>query len=259
MPADSNRIQKKSGKWPLITALIFLILVIIIGYWYSRTANKLQTAGPSKNKAVDAVEEIKALNRDAIDTAQTAPARPVRPVDETDHVWGDIKAPVQFIVYDDFECPFCAEFYVTLKQVKEHFGDQVVIAFRHYPLTIHPLAVPAALAVECAAEQGKFWEMYDKLFTANLANKFTPLEFQNAAAELDLDAPKFNQCLETEKYLEKVQMQMLEGRNYDVIGAPGNFINSIPWPGAVPFEDFTDSAGNAREGLKTIIERELQK
>ena len=82
-------------------------------------------------------------------------------------------------------------------------------------------------------------------------------QFKQNAVELELDAAKFNQCLETQKYKDKIQAQMLEGRNFNVTGTPGSFVNSEPVPGAYPFEDFTGSDGQEREGMKSIIERHL--
>lgn len=74
----------------------------------------------------------------------------VRPIDSTDHVFGDLSAPVQMIVYSDFQCPFCSQFAETTKKVEQEFKDKVVIAFRHYPLAGYPQAEKAAEASECA-------------------------------------------------------------------------------------------------------------
>src|SRR3989338_3893743 len=79
----------------------------------------------------------------------------LKPIDSADHIKGDLNAPVKMIVYSDFECPFCERFTGDLKKVEDYFKDQVVIAFRHYPLASHQQALPAAEASECASEQGK--------------------------------------------------------------------------------------------------------
>ncbi|MDO8593071.1 MAG: thioredoxin domain-containing protein [bacterium] len=177
----------------------------------------------------------------------------VRPIDAADHVLGDLKAPVQMIVFSDFECPFCAQFADTMKKVEENFKDKVAIAFRHYPLPSHPLALPAAVASECAAEQGKFWEMHDKLFADNSAGKMSVEQFKKDAADLSLDAVKFNQCLDSNKYLDKVNQEKAEGNQAGVTGTPTSFINGNIYPGAYPFEDFSDSGGKIEAGMKTII------
>ena len=240
-----------------------MILIIVI-FFYLRQNSDISDNKKSAAEKTDQPVEI--LNKDnnleevkkqAIEKANSASLRTVRRIDESDHVLGDIDAPVQLIIYDDFECPFCAVFYDTVEKIKENFGDKVVIAFRHYPLSFHSMAMPSALASECAAEQGKFWEMYDKLFSANKENNLNAAYFKTAAGDLKLDQAQFNQCFETEKYKDKIQEQLIEGKNFGVSGTPGNFINGEPAPGAVPFEDFTDSQGRKRKGMKSIIERHL--
>lgn len=182
----------------------------------------------------------------------------VKSIDNSDYILGDINNPVQIIVYSDFECPYCAQFEDTLRQVRSEFNDRVVITFRHYPLFIHPQAMLAAIASECAGEQGKFWEMHDSLFADNIDENFNMLQFKEDAKDLRLDQAKFNQCLDTEKYKEKVEKEMLEGKNSGVTGTPTIFINNEIYPGAYPYEDFTQPDGTEEKGLKSIIEEKLK-
>jgi len=185
--------------------------------------------------------------------------KPVRPIDQADHYWGKLDAPVQLIIYSDFECPYCADFTKTIEQVKQQFSDQVLIAFRHYPLTIHAEAVLAAEASECASEQGQFWQMYDQLFNNNKTGQLNKEQFKKDAADLGLDQVKFNQCLESEKYKDKVLSQMIEGKNSGVTGTPTSFVNGQILVGAYPFEDFTARDGKKELGMKSIIESKLKK
>lgn len=182
----------------------------------------------------------------------------VRPIDAADHVLGKLDAPVKMIVYSDFQCPFCYDFSRSMKQVEENFKDQVVIAFRHYPLAGHEQAVPAGVAAECAAEQGKFWEMHDKLFADNKAGRMGTEQYKQDARDLGLDEAKFNQCLDSAKYENKITQQQNEGDQAGVTGTPTSFINGQIYVGAYPFEDYTDSKGNKEEGLKTIISNMLK-
>lgn len=185
-------------------------------------------------------------------------AQNLSPINEGDHIIGNADAPVQMIIYSDFECPYCARFVDTIEKVKAGFGDKVAITFRHFPLVFHKEAMPAAVASECAAEQGKFWEMHNKLFEDNENKKFNKEEFKNDAKELGLDQAKFNQCLDTNKYKEKVQKQMLEGKNAGVTGTPTTFVNGEFVIGATPFEDYKDSEGRQQLGMKKIIEGKLK-
>jgi len=81
----------------------------------------------------------------------------------TAHRLGPANAPVQIVVYSDFQCVFAANWCRSCNSQAE-FPNEVTIVYRHFPLTAHPRAFPAAVAAECAAEQGFFWEYHDKLF-----------------------------------------------------------------------------------------------
>ena len=102
---------------------------------------------------------------------------PERPDASGVPIEGDPGAPVMILEFSDFECPFCQRWYEeTLPDIRAQVGDDVAIAFLHFPLTqIHPNAASAHAAAECAREQGRFWEMHDLLFErqgewANLPN-----------------------------------------------------------------------------------------
>lgn len=175
----------------------------------------------------------------AADPSAAAPSVPVRAIDKSDHVLGDLKADVQLIVYDDFECPFCLRHADTIRKIHQEYGDKVAIAFRHFPLTsLHPDAQKAAEASECAADQGKFWEMYDKLFE-DQANKTMGVDqFKKDAKTIGLNTKKFNDCLDSDEFASKIQQQQAEGVTFGVTGTPGNFLNGQLISGAVPFEQF---------------------
>ncbi|MDD4271914.1 MAG: thioredoxin domain-containing protein [Patescibacteria group bacterium] len=181
-----------------------------------------------------------------------------KPVDQTDHVWGNPNAPVAMIVYSDFECPFCVKFSETMKQVEENFKDKVAITFRHYPLAGHPDAEKAAEASECAAEQGKFWEMHDKLFADNQAGRLSEEQFKQDAIDLGLNQEQFNQCLTGGKYKDKISQQKAEGDKAGATGTPTIFVNNNIYPGAYPFEDFISPDGRSNKGMKSIISELLK-
>ena len=177
----------------------------------------------------------------------------VKSINAADHLKGQLNAPVQMIVYSDFECPFCSQFAETTKKVEQEFKDKVVIAFRHYSLAGHPQAEKAAEASECAALQAKFWQMHDKLFADNVAGRMSLEQFKQDAVELGLDQNKFNQCLDSGRYADKVSAQKAEGDQAGVTGTPTSFVNGNIYPGAYPFEDFIGSDGKPEKGMKSII------
>lgn len=88
---------------------------------------------------------------------------------DDDPVLGDANAAVTMVEFSDYECPFCKRFYDdTLAQIKSTYIDtgKLKLVYRDYPLSFHPGAEPAAQAANCAGEQGKYWEMHDKIFEA---------------------------------------------------------------------------------------------
>lgn len=168
-----------------------------------------------------------------------APAQDPRPVDASrDHIWGNEDAAVTLIEYSDFECPFCGRHYGTLKQIKEAYPNDVRVVFRHFPLSFHQEAQKAAEASECAADQGKFWEMYDVIFEANLAGTMDVDSWKKAALDLGLDTAKFNKCLDSGEKAARVAEDLNEGQLAGVEGTPATFVNGELVSGAMPFESF---------------------
>ena len=150
---------------------------------------------------------------------------------------GPANAAVTIVEYSDFQCPFCQRVAPTLKQVREKYGDRVRIVWKDFPLTsIHPQAFKAAEAGQCAREQGKFWEYHDRLFSNQQA--LQPEFLKKYAADAGLDAAKFNACLDTAKFSDRVQEQMGIGTSLGVQSTPALFINGRLIAGAQPYETF---------------------
>lgn len=126
-----------------------------------------------------------------------------------DHVRGNPKASITIEEYSDFECPFCGQYYPIIKQVLANYSDKVRFVYKHFPLNFHPQAQKAAEASECAGEQGKFWEMHDKIFENQSGLSIEGLK--RFATELRLNSQKFNTCLDSGKYAEKVRANYQEG------------------------------------------------
>jgi protein-disulfide isomerase len=157
---------------------------------------------------------------------------------------GSVSAPVEIIEFSDFQCPYCQRVNPTVDQVLSTYGDRIHFVYRHFPLSTHPNARPAAEASQCAAEQGKFWPYHDKLFAA--PSRLNEPDLKQHAAELGLDAAKFNACVDTHKYKEQVNADMQAGEEAGVNGTPAFFINGRLIGGAQPFDAF-----------KRIIDEEL--
>ncbi|MSO81964.1 MAG: thioredoxin [Acidobacteria bacterium] len=159
-------------------------------------------------------------------------------VSPDDPALGNASAAVTLVEFSDFQCPFCARVMPTLKRVQEAYGNRVRIVWKDFPLTsIHPQAFKAAEAGQCAQEQGKFWELHDRLFANQQA--LQPEALKKYAADAGLDAAKFNACLDTAKYGDRVQKQMGVGTGLGVGSTPTVFINGRQVSGAHPYEVFT--------------------
>lgn len=109
-------------------------------------------------------EDLAALGEGETDTSPFKPQAVEVSAGEAP-VYGKADAKVTIVEFSDFECPYCARAYDTVNQIKEAYPNDVKIVYKHFPLSnIHPNAENAAKAAVCAQEQGKFWEMHDKLF-----------------------------------------------------------------------------------------------
>jgi protein-disulfide isomerase len=234
--------------------VVILLLVLGIGglLWYQYHHQQSLV-----NNKVDSNKSVASSQANVGADQQTVTK--VRSLDQSDHVLGSLQAPVQLIFYGDFDCPFCASFYDTLKKVEIEFKDKVAIGFRNFPQpSMHNVALPAALAAECAAEQGKFWEIYNKFFIDKQKDKLNTDQLIVDAKDIGLSADQFKQCLDTEKYKDKIQSQLQEAKSFNVSGPPYSFINGEYISGAKPWDDYKDQDGTTQEGLKSVINRILQ-
>jgi protein-disulfide isomerase len=147
-------------------------------------------------------------------------------IDEA-HSKGSSAAKVALVEYSDFECPYCARFArTTLPVLERKYVDtgQILVAFKHYPLTTHQLAAKAAEASECAARQGKFWQMHDWLFadTRNLADRLSARGHQ-----LGLAPAAFRQCIDKGQTSARIEDDMKDGRALRVTATPTFFLGPI--------------------------------
>ena len=171
---------------------------------------------------------------------------------DNDPIRGDPNAPITIVEFSDFQCPFCARFHTqTLPSILEEYIEQgkVNLVYRDFPLqSIHPNALPAAVAAECANEQGKYWEFHDMLFEkqndwSRLSSDALISTFSQYATDVSLEQQQFDSCLESGKYLQEVQGDLSDGRDYGVTGTPGFFIGNDEigfekLSGAQPFDSF---------------------
>jgi protein-disulfide isomerase len=157
---------------------------------------------------------------------------------------GPARAPAKLVVFSDFQCPYCARVASVLKQVEAKYGDRVAITFRDYPLPMHRNATKAAEAGRCAADQGKYWTMQERMFANQQALDVPSLE--RYAGEAGLDAAALARCLEAGTYAAAVEADIAEGNKAGVSGTPSIFVNGRPLP-----------AGGNLEAIVEAIDEEL--
>ncbi len=161
-------------------------------------------------------------------------------VDEDDDaVLGNKDAPVTIIEFSDYECPFCGRhFQETYPQLKKDYIDtgKVKLVYRDFPLSFHPMAMPAALAAECVKEKGGdegYFKFHDKVFQNQ--QSLNAENLKKWARELGYD---INTCFDSQKYRGEVQNDIQEGSAAGVQGTPSFFINGKQLSGAQPFAAF---------------------
>ena len=146
------------------------------------------------------------------------------------------KAKVSIVECSDFDCGFCARVGPTLEQIVERYGDDVAIYFRQFPLPMHPQAEPAHRAALAAHQQGKFWEMHDRLFADRSARSEDGLAA--IAGELGLDVARWRRDFGSAQTKAKLDADLEACRSAGVTGTPAFFINGRSLVGAQPFEQF---------------------
>jgi len=160
-------------------------------------------------------------------------------------VRGSPDAPITIVEFSDFQCHYCQEFATTtLRELESTYiqTGKVRLLHRHYPDRGEE-SMLAALASECAAEQGQFWPYYDLLMAARASPDEIDLTedvLVDFARELGLDIDQFNASLDSEKYREKIIQDYNLGKELGITGIPVFFINGIKVVGAHPFEAFQD-------------------
>ena len=157
------------------------------------------------------------------------------PVSERDHVLGPATAPVTFVEYGDYECPFCGAAHRSVEQVLQVMGNDLRFAFRHFPLSqIHPHAYQAAEAAEAAGAQGRFWEMHELLFENQ--DRLGLRDLIGYAGALGLDLERFVTDLRGHAHAGRLREDFLSGVRSGVNGTPTFFVNGLRHDGGYDVE-----------------------
>ncbi|MEW5854055.1 MAG: thioredoxin domain-containing protein [Myxococcota bacterium] len=160
---------------------------------------------------------------------------------DDDPVLGNKDAKVTIIEFSDFECPYCARVVETAHAVVKKYDGKVRLVFRDFPLSFHPNAKKAAVAGNCAHEQGKFWPFHDQMFKNQ--NALDEKALKTYARVAGLDGNAFDKCLteNAAKYEEEIQKDLKDGQVAGVEGTPTFFVNGRPVSGAATMEELSNA------------------
>ncbi|MDA0180845.1 DsbA family protein [Solirubrobacter phytolaccae] len=147
-----------------------------------------------------------------------------QPIDEHDHVAGPFDAPLELVMYGDFQCPYCVAAQSIVRRVRERLEGRLRFVFRHLPLTeVHPDAERAAEAAEAASLQGSFWEMHDALYASG--GKLSDTDLLALADRIGLDTERFSADLATGAPAERVARDNEAARAAGIASTPAFFVN----------------------------------
>jgi protein-disulfide isomerase len=183
----------------------------------------------------DIIAKLEGLSQGQKQILAKAPAAaaPARPQEDPNKVYnvpigksfamGPANAAVTLVEFSDFQCPFCAQAATLLKQVTDAYPNDVRFVYKNYPLPFHNNAMPAAKAAVAAGNQGKFFEMHDKLFENSRA--LSEEVYVKLAQELGLDVEKFKKDMADPATQAFIDQEMKDAQAADVRGTPTILIN----------------------------------
>ncbi len=208
------------------------------------------------------IEEIKENQKKILDKLErggpaarpTPPARPQGPDPAKTYAFpagdspakGPADAWVTIIEGSEFQCPFCSKVNPTIAQLLDKYKGDIRVVFKHNPLGFHPNAMPAALASECAHEQGKFWQMHDLMFANQ--RELSDAKYEEWAGQIGLSMGRFKECYQSKRHEARIQADQRTLMQLGARGTPAFFINGRFLSGAQPVEAFS-----------ALIDEELKK
>jgi len=208
-------------------AIIAIIAVGVVGFVGGRMSAKPAQAPVVAAAAVDPA---------AVKADGPAAAAPAAVAGMKNPVVGPATAKITLIEVSDFQCPFCSRAATTVDQLRKEYKDQLRLIFVNQPLPFHDRARPAALAGAAANRQGKFFELYDKMFAGQ--RELTDDNLRKWAKESGIDMVKFEADLKDPSLVKEIDRDVAIANALGVRGTPGFFINGVNLSGAQPVEAF---------------------
>lgn len=166
-------------------------------------------------------------------------------------VSGPEKAPVTIVEFSDFQCPFCARAAETMGQIRDKYKGKVKFAYKHFPLSFHKEAMPAAEAAMCVYDQDKekFWKFHEAAFKGQ-KDGLAAANLEKWAKESGANVDKYKECVAANKYKEAIEKDLAYGETLGVRSTPTFFINGEIVSGALEYDKFAEIIDEAIEDAK---------
>lgn len=161
-------------------------------------------------------------------------------ITSSDWIKGNASSTVTVVEYSDFQCPACAAYFPLVERlIKENANLRLV--YRHFPLPQHANAIPASLASEAAGKQGKFWEMYDMIFSTQKdweASTDSATIFSGYAQKLGLDMTKYAADVASKEIKDKITASVAAGQKAGIDSTPTFYVNGKKIKNPNSYEEF---------------------
>ncbi len=232
---ESVTLSKDTMYGGIIVLLAILLVGSVFTQGYGMVPCEVCSTPAANNTAPTQPTQPSGTVNDTVQpTAPTQPTETAIPAltvgTGTNSARGNSSAVVKFVEFSDFQCPFCGRLYEQGgAQVKTNYVDtgKVQYYFRDFPLSFHPHALATSVAARCAGDQGKYWEMHDKLYDTQSA--WTGLSsvdsaMKGYAVDLGLNNATFAGCYDNQSHASEINADFVDGQSYGVRGTPSNFL-----------------------------------
>lgn len=228
-------------KFPIQQNLLLGILVLAVvagAFWVGKLTTELKLLKTEQSKTgqqpeVAVAEKLSEAEWQEISKAAVA-------------IQGEENAAVTIVEFIDYQCPFCQRaFEQTYPELQKQYVQTGKARYlvRDLPLSFHPNAKPAALAARCAGEQGKYWQMHDRLFARQaewVDLKDPGSKFKAYAGDVGAAGKSWSACYDSEKYSQEIEADVALANKVKATGTPTFFINGQRLVGAQPLAAFTE-------------------
>jgi protein-disulfide isomerase len=175
---------------------------------------------------------------------------------------GSAAARIGIVEFSDYQCPYCRSFHEQIfPKLRKEYVNTGIVQFIHKDLPlrrIHPQAMPAAMAANCAGMQNRFWEMHEALYANQ--GRLAPALYPELARALKLDEAKFSACLKGSAHAQQILRDTTEAQRLGVNGTPsfvigkieGNTLTMVRMAAGAPgFEAFAQEIERLRHQINT--------